>query len=162
VATLAQATEDPLLRLAYRANSTLIGLDEEGDVYTIDLTKPVDQAVSLSFIINSGLRGFDATSVFNVEDGRIEDFRGTMLPGLCTYGDIAVNGSTILVSGRDTDGESFVLRITPASGGGYTGKVLVTSTARSGGSGVSGLGAVDTDARGVAVNAQGLAVTTLP
>lgn len=99
----------------------------------------------------------DRASVFDVSQGRRRDMSGEILPELSTFGDIALRRSgaqlDVFATGRSSSGVPYVLRAR------FNGDAFVGARAIAGAS-ISSTD--DNSARGVAVNAAGTVLTTLP
>src|SRR5579864_420260 len=103
------------------------------------------------FLNIASLPSIDTSSIYDVSTGRTSGFAGAIIPQLAMYGDIAVLGNTMLVTGVSQN-FPFVLRLQMSNGVVTSAKVLLSSSVPTS----------NNLPRGVAVNARGLALTTLP
>jgi hypothetical protein len=99
----------------------------------------------------------DRSSVFDVSQGRRRDMSGEILPELSTFGDIALLRAggllDVFATGRSSSGVPYVVRAR-FNGDAFIGAGAVVAASIS--------SREDNSARGVAVNAAGTVLTTLP
>ncbi|MEL7535231.1 MAG: CARDB domain-containing protein, partial [Bacteroidota bacterium] len=131
----------------------IIGLAPNGDVLSIDPNNP-----NPAFLFNCKQIGIDATNIYDLNVGSFGNLGGIIQPAFATYGDIAVYETSsnlyLFVSGVSVS-HPFVARIqiSKSSGNIVGAKVMASSLATT-----SPNNALP---RGVAVNNNGLVLTTL-
>jgi hypothetical protein len=119
----------------------------DGEVYAYRPTTG-----GLAYFTNVAQVSADESHIFDIQTRTYSNFGGSIYLPTADFGDLSVLGSTVVVSG-ESNGLPFVMRIGFANGVPATAKVLLSSETTDNGS---------VDSRGVAVNANGTVLTTLP
>jgi hypothetical protein len=95
--------------------------------------------------------------VFDVSQGRVRDMSGEIIPGLSSFGDIALLGTgtslSMFATGRSSSGVTYVARYDFTNNTAIGARAVVAASISS---------EDDNSPRGVAVNRQGNVLTTLP
>ncbi len=148
-----QTTGIAATKLAYDASSNrVIALEESGFLTVFD--------ANTGQITGSGnVKQFpiDTSAIVDISSGLINNFGGLIQPNFSSFGDVAVlNGQefTDLYISAISQVFPYVIRLRFLANGGFDGDVLVSSRASA--------APTDNIAPGIAVNSQGVVLTTLP
>ena len=140
--------------LATYANGNILIVNVNGKVSTLN---PANGAVTSLFDLTK--LNADISGIYDIATGRISNLGGLILPQYATFGDVAIlerpGVTDLFISGLSQAGTyPFVMRVRMAANKPVVAKVVAASVASTSGS--------SNGTRGVAVNSQGLVVTTLP
>jgi hypothetical protein len=131
----------------YLDPADILELQPDGELYTFRPSTGQTGYIGDLADLNAAV-----SSVYDVQTARLEDFTGYISMSNAEFGDFGVDGNDLVVSG-ESNGFDFVARVGFANGAPATAKVLASSAASDGGA---------VAPKGVAVNAQGTVLTSLP
>ena len=125
----------------------IVELQPDGELYAYRPTTG-----GSAYFGNLALLNASVSNVYDVQTSRLENFTGSISFSNAEFGDFGVYGNDLVVSG-ESNGFDFVARVGCANGAPATATVLDSSAASDGG---------PVAPKGVAVNAQGTVLTSLP